>query len=273
MSRTIPERNRSSARTALVAAALEEFSANGYEATTVAGIAERAGVTTGALYAHFDGKLDLLLETLGLATVGGFWRRLAQASTLPWNEMVGELAKGLARKPDRRTQLLLDIIVVARRDPAVAARIREGFDAHLGAMRSATEKGARSGRIDPAFEPEDLAQVVAALGFGIMILDAIGTDRPSLSSLTTLVDLLLQFDGVAVGGGALAGTTDGADEAPEALSRVRARADAVSRSNDRLHQAIGDAAKEGYSLRRIGEAAHLSHEKVRGILAQRDQSS
>ena len=39
----------------------EEFTTKGYEAATVAGIAKRAGVTTGAVYAHFAGKLDLLL--------------------------------------------------------------------------------------------------------------------------------------------------------------------------------------------------------------------
>ena len=60
------ERPRANSRAALIDAALEEFSTKGYEAATVAAIAERAGVTTGALYAHFAGKLDLLLATVGL---------------------------------------------------------------------------------------------------------------------------------------------------------------------------------------------------------------
>ena len=60
------ESPRANSRAALIDAALEEFSTKGYEAATVAGIAERAGVTTGALYAHFAGKLDLLLATVGL---------------------------------------------------------------------------------------------------------------------------------------------------------------------------------------------------------------
>lgn len=53
------EGSRPNSRAALIGAALEEFSTKGYEAATVAGMAERAGVTTGALYAHFAGKLDL----------------------------------------------------------------------------------------------------------------------------------------------------------------------------------------------------------------------
>ena len=57
--------NRTSSRDALIDAAVEEFAEKGYEATKVSDIAERAGVTTGALYGHFDGKLDLLMATLG----------------------------------------------------------------------------------------------------------------------------------------------------------------------------------------------------------------
>ena len=41
----------------------------------------------------------------------------------------------------------------------------------------------------------------------------------------------------------------------------------TERSRARLHAAIGEAAEEGYSLRRIGAAAGMSHERVRQILS------
>jgi AcrR family transcriptional regulator len=43
----------------LVAAALEEFGAHGFAPVSVAAIAKRAGVTTGALYHHFGSKTGL----------------------------------------------------------------------------------------------------------------------------------------------------------------------------------------------------------------------
>jgi AcrR family transcriptional regulator len=42
-----------------VRSALELFSMRGYETVGVAELAERAGVTTGSLYHHFGGKLEL----------------------------------------------------------------------------------------------------------------------------------------------------------------------------------------------------------------------
>jgi AcrR family transcriptional regulator len=53
----IPVPGSSKARLALTA--LEEFGARGYEAVSVAELAARAGVTTGALYHHFGSKLGL----------------------------------------------------------------------------------------------------------------------------------------------------------------------------------------------------------------------
>ncbi|MBC7173487.1 MAG: TetR/AcrR family transcriptional regulator, partial [Polyangiaceae bacterium] len=51
-------------RAALVAAAQQEFSANGYAATTARSIAQAAGVSTGTFYQYFVDK-DAVLRELG----------------------------------------------------------------------------------------------------------------------------------------------------------------------------------------------------------------
>src|SRR4051812_19768869 len=92
---------RANSRAALIAAALEEFSTKGYEAATVAGIAERAGVTTGALYAHFAGKLDLLLATVGLTPAEEVVDAIVGMVARPWSEASRIMSHGLATPPDR----------------------------------------------------------------------------------------------------------------------------------------------------------------------------
>jgi AcrR family transcriptional regulator len=144
------DRPRASARQALLDAAVAEFASKGYEAATVAGIARRAGVTTGAVYAHFRGKLELLLEAVGLHTADVFVRRALGIAKRPAHEMSHSLARGLVGTPVvHRDLLLIDAIVRARRDPQVARTYRRVIEAHVEGFEHTARLGIESGRIDP----------------------------------------------------------------------------------------------------------------------------
>jgi AcrR family transcriptional regulator len=252
----VTERSRANSRAALIDAAFEEFSSKGYEAATVADIAERAGVTTGALYAHFNGKVDLLLATVGLTPAEDVVDSIADMAALPWSEAARIMGQNLATPPDRRTQLLLDLIVVARRDPKVAHILRRGLETYLDAMKHANDKGVEAGVIDPALRTDELARLFALLTFGRMVFAALEERPPSDEAFRRFTDLLLQSAG-------------GVDEAqPAALARVRSRATTADRARDALRESIVDAIGAGHSLRQVGAAAGLSHERVRQVLRE-----
>jgi AcrR family transcriptional regulator len=61
------DREHSSARTrdAVLSAAEAEFETSGYGATTIRGIASRAGLSTGAVFTHFTSKADLYCAVYG----------------------------------------------------------------------------------------------------------------------------------------------------------------------------------------------------------------
>ena len=59
------ERRRLEIRDRIVQTALRLFETQGYEATTVSEIAERADIAYGTLFQHFPSKLDLLREVSG----------------------------------------------------------------------------------------------------------------------------------------------------------------------------------------------------------------
>ena len=245
---------RASARDALVDAALGEFSERGYDATTVAGIAERAGVTTGALYAHFGSKLELLVATIGLASPSEYAAILSRAFAVPVAESADVFDEKVALSGERRL-LLLDVIVLARRDPEVAAMLRRGFDAYLAAMIRAIDEGMSSGALDPTIESAELARFGAALSLGNLVLEAVGERPPARRAFVQLTEALLRQ-----------GRAASTDLEP-ALARVRARAAAMHDATVRLHASIGAAGAAGHSLRQIGDAAGLSHERVRRLLA------
>lgn len=250
---------RANSRAALIEAALEEFSTKGYEAATVAGIAQRAGVTTGALYAHFAGKLDLLLATVGLTPAAEVVDEIVGMVARPWSEASRLMSHGLATPPDRGTRLLLDVIVVARRDPHVARILRRGLETYLEAMKVANDKGVELGVIDPALRTDELARLFALLTFGRIVFAALDEPPPSDVAFRRFTDLLMQSADV-----------DGEmEDRPAALARVRARATTAERAQRALHDSIVDAVEAGHSLRQVGAAAGVSHERVRQVLRER----
>jgi len=256
-SRPRRERKSPSSREALLEAAVSEFTEKGYEGATVAGIAERAGVTTGAVSTHFRSKLELLLEAIGLSTVEAFARRSAHVAALPPSEVGLALARGLLGRPSgRRDLLLIDAISLARRDPRVAEGFRRVIEAHVEAFARTSQPGIESGRIEPIVPTGELGRLMLALTLGIMALRALEEAPPADATVARLVELLLQ-------------PAHEREKSERALARVEARARAAEQAEANLKALIAVAAADGHSLRRIGKAAGLSHERVRRILAER----
>ena len=81
---TSRQRRKQETRQALLAAAHELFCRDGYVATTVDSVAQEAGFTSGAVYAHFPNKDEMFLE-------------------LQHERMLSNTARGLAALPSRTT--------------------------------------------------------------------------------------------------------------------------------------------------------------------------
>src|SRR5947208_11040976 len=75
-----------STRDRLLAAAVEVFVEQGYEGARLQDIARTAGLTTGAVYANFRGKDELLFAAIGARADGG-----AQQLVLRSEEHTSEL--------------------------------------------------------------------------------------------------------------------------------------------------------------------------------------
>jgi AcrR family transcriptional regulator len=255
---------RANSRAALLDAAIDEFAAKGYEAATVASIAQRAGVTTGALYAHFSGKLDLLLAAIGLTPVDQIQRSAEEVGSLPRGAAAASLRRSLGASPDDRMVLLLDVIVVARRDPRIAKALRSGLEAYVAATARVVEAATASGDVSPVTAASEVSRLLALISLGRTVFAALEARPPSSAAFERLGDVLLQ----PVPPAEAARTREESANDP-LIARVRALAAAASQATAALNDAIGDAVASGFSLRQVGAAAELSNERVRKILRDR----
>lgn len=248
---------RSNSRAALLAAAVEEFTDKGYELATVAGIAERAGVTTGALYAHFRGKLDLLVQAVGLSSFDDLARDAYAGAARQEPAQVRVLfGRDMARPLRNQSLLLLDVIVLARRDPKLAARFGRLLAAKINRLAAATDAARASGLITTDVASEDLSRLVVVLAFGKMALAALDATLPSEAAFIAIAETLLRAGGNAK------------DERSE-LDRVAADSAKLVRARATLEASVLAATRAGHSLRQVGEAAGISHEQVRRLVADR----
>ena len=110
MSRWAPD-----ARERLTDAALELFVANGYEETTVAQIAERAGLNRATFFRHFADKREVLFggEDLLAGLFADGIRAAAPEATLTECLQAAFTAAGVAMTPQQRARAAQRVLVAA----------------------------------------------------------------------------------------------------------------------------------------------------------------
>jgi len=153
-------------RERLLEAAAEVFAARGYDGTRVADIATAAGVSKGAMYAHYSSKADLLVAALRehgprlLADV------FAAAPDRSITDLLLVVGRWLPRRRDARGYLIVEALVAARRDADVALPLRDYIGERadwLGDLMRAAQAG---GEIDPVLAPNALAHFCLLLAMG-----------------------------------------------------------------------------------------------------------
>lgn len=108
---------REEVRARIIVAAEKEFMARGYAATTMSGVAERAGYTKGAVYSNFESKAELFVSLI----MGRFPRVL--------DEQVADVSGAVAPdevEQDARVRLLAErLTLLTARDTAWHVLIME----------------------------------------------------------------------------------------------------------------------------------------------------
>lgn len=177
----------------LLDAAAQVFCERGYDGTTVAEVARRASLTTGAIYANFRDKAELLLKTIergsSAAVVDMEAARAAGASAA---DRLLLMARRMVAEPDSTERLLfVEMFSAARRHPDVGRRVAEALSAMEAELAKLMDRARDDGDVDPVWEPAVLARFCLALGVGFTQLAVAGLPDPDAAEWVALAERII----------------------------------------------------------------------------------
>lgn len=184
-------RDLESTREKLLEAATAVFSERGYDGAGVQEIARRAGLTTGAIYANFKGKADLLFEAIGARSADELDDLLRPARrNLNAGELLAEMGSHLLDAPrpgDRHAGLLIEAFVAARRDADLSELVRALIDERATSIGAIVDVAKADGSVAPAVSGDALTRFALVLALGSLLYTSIGIDRPDPEEWSTLI--------------------------------------------------------------------------------------
>jgi AcrR family transcriptional regulator len=177
-------------RERLLDAAVSVFVEQGYEGARVQDIARAAGLTTGAIYANFRDKSELLFEAIGVRADAEMDAILLEARRREVRELLELLGDRLVLPRDE-PPLLIDAIASGRRDPELAGALRHRLDTREGVLVELVERAKADGTFDANLDTTAFARFCLTLAMGAMVMRALQTPPPDGDAWHGLISRLL----------------------------------------------------------------------------------
>jgi AcrR family transcriptional regulator len=185
-------------RERLLDAAARVFELKGYEGATIAQIAREAGVTSGAIYAHYASKAELLADALRAHS------ERATAAVLPPDgranvaDLLFALGRRLGTREHEATALLVEALLTSRRDAELAQVLAAALGDRERDMASLIADGQTAGELVDDVSPEAAARFALMLSLGSMLVRSLDLPEVDSAEWTTFMRRLVDAyaDGV-----------------------------------------------------------------------------
>ena len=177
-------------RQRLLELATQVFADEGYAAVSVRDLARRSSLTTGAIYAHFLNKAELLVEAID-ARVAADVETSRDRTDLTFRDYLTELNRRYPERSDLRA-LLVEGATAARSDANVRERITaeqvERFASWVAEYEAAQERG----DLDPEVDMRAAVLMLWSLELGLGVVEALGLEPPDPDAWADLTNRLVR---------------------------------------------------------------------------------
>lgn len=185
-----------SAADRLVAAGAQVFAEHGFEYATLDQVARRAGFAQSAIYNHFGGKPELLLEVVKSTFARLHAIRGAPDARLRDPRLLSDFVDRLL-SPDNETlrALTIEAHVAARHHPEVRLLLDEYHRESVALIRGLIGNWQQAGAVPDSVDAERAAQMFLTLALGLCNVDTVSPEfvgeRSWLTMVHAQVDALL----------------------------------------------------------------------------------
>jgi AcrR family transcriptional regulator len=176
-------------RERLLRAAADVFAERGYDGTRVADIAAAAGVSNGALYAHFPSKAELLTGALRAHGRRLLADMFAADPGRPVTDLLVAVGRSLSCPRDARGSLIVEALVASRRDSEVAEQMRRYMGERAGLLADLIRFAQARAELDAALSPDAVAHfcLLLAMGSALVTPDLHRVDEQEWAALLTRI--------------------------------------------------------------------------------------
>lgn len=178
-------------RSRLIEAASRSFAQRGYDGTRIAEIAGDAGLSSGAIYAHYGSKAELLLASLQARSTGeiaGLVRADMQADLV---STIVALGSKLDVPDAGDSGLLIEAIVASRRDTELRSLLAEGMEGRERFLADLITASQSDGDTAGGFSAEVAARFLLMVRLGAKLLGLLQLPPMDEDDWKTFIDRLV----------------------------------------------------------------------------------
>ena len=177
-------------KAALLGAAAKVFARRGYDGASISEITSEAGLTSGAIYAHYASKAELFNATLEAYAERDFDQLIGRPGS-EWVDALTAVGSTIDQREATEASLLISAVVAARNDPEVARLMLDGLAARERVFRSLVADAQSSGGVDQGLSAAAISRLCLMIATGSLVVEALGIDPVDHVDWTALIERLV----------------------------------------------------------------------------------